>query len=131
MITSEAMRAVVGSVKLMMMPSMKASSTAAAAVPGRLPRPPMMTAMKQSGSTSRPSRNSTLVMGAATTPPSMAIAVPSPKVTMNTRLAGTPMAMAVSLSWRTARIQVPNFVRCRNRKNPPMATMAIPAANKR
>ena len=28
----------------------------------------------------------------------------------NTTLAGTPMAMAMSRSWRTARIQVPNFV---------------------
>src|SRR3546814_9140444 len=50
---SEAIRATVGSVKLVMTPSRKASSTAAAAVPGRLPSPPMITAMKQNRSEER------------------------------------------------------------------------------
>src|SRR5262245_106601 len=127
----EMMRAVVGAAKLVMTPSMTASRTAAAAVPGRLPRPPMMTAMKQRGSTSRPSRNSTEVMGAATTPPSMAMAVPSANVTTKTRFAGTPMAVAISLSWRTARIEVPNLVWCRKRKNPAMARTAMQAAKRR
>src|SRR6516164_1231993 len=53
-----------------MTPSKKASSTAAAAVPGRLPNPPMITAMKQNGRMSTPPRKSTVVIGAATTPPS-------------------------------------------------------------
>ena len=38
---------------------MKHGSTAAAAVPGRFPSPPMMTAMKHGGTSSRPRRNST------------------------------------------------------------------------
>src|SRR5262245_24241419 len=127
----ETIRAVVGAAKLVMTPSITASRTAAAAVPRRLPSPPTMTAMKQSGSTSSPRRNSTEVMGAATTPPSIAMAVPSANVTTNTRFAGTPIAVAISLSWRTARIQVPNLVWCKKRKNPAMARTAIKAANRR
>src|ERR1044072_8056280 len=52
-----------------MTPSRKASSTAAAGGPGRLPRPPMITAMKQNGRMSTPPRKSTGVIGGATTPP--------------------------------------------------------------
>src|SRR5581483_4579612 len=74
--TSEAMRATVGSAKLWMTPSRKASSTAAAAVPGRLPSPPMITAMKQNGRMSTPPRKSTVVIGAATAPPKAASAKP-------------------------------------------------------
>ena len=59
---------------------MKASSTAAAAVPGRLPRPPMITAMKHTGRMSTPPRKSTVVIGAATAPPKAASAKPMAKV---------------------------------------------------
>jgi len=78
--TSEAMRAAGGLVKLWMTPSRKASRIAAAAVPGRLPRPPMITAMKQNGRMSTPPRKSTVVIGAATTPPRAASANPIAKV---------------------------------------------------
>ena len=41
------------------------------------------------------------------------------------------MAIAVSRSWRTARIHVPILVRCRYRKNPASAAIASAAAKRR
>src|SRR5882724_3939040 len=78
--TSEEIRATVGSATLWIIPSRNASRTAAATVPGKLPSPPMMTAMKQNGNTSMPPRKSTVVIGAATAPPNPAKANPTPKV---------------------------------------------------
>src|SRR5271167_3929681 len=78
--TSEEIRAMVASAKLWISPSRNNSSTAAATVPGKLPSPPIMTAMKQNGSTSTPPRKSTVVIGAATAPPKAANANPTPKV---------------------------------------------------
>src|SRR5262249_59259389 len=74
--TREEMRATVGSATLEMTPSKKESRIAAAAVPARLPRPPMITAMKQNGRMSPPPRKPTVVIGAATTPPTAASAEP-------------------------------------------------------
>src|SRR3954465_5425136 len=78
--TSDEMRAIVGLATLCMMPSSSDRRIAAAAVPGRFPRPPMMTAMKQTGRRSTPPRKSTVVIGAATIPPKPASANPTAKV---------------------------------------------------
>src|SRR5690606_31516814 len=123
---NETLRAVVGSAKLVTRPSSTASRTAAATVPWRFPRPPIITAMKHTGRISTSVRNSTVVIGAAITPPSSAIAVPSAKVKLATCTTGIPSVVAVSGSCRTARIQVPSLVRLRNRKNATRQSTAKP-----
>ena len=65
--------------------------------PCRLPRPPMITAMKQNGRMSTPVRNSTVVIGAAMAPPSSAMrGAEREGEWRRPRATGMPSAVAVS-----------------------------------